>query len=189
MGLADQSGASLAFAPPLWYSDTMPEPVYTSTLNNRSTPPRPDRERQQFSAIARAILYGQWDSILQAKVRDRVGTQRQKAWQDVDLSANVYRVAASGLSALYDEPGEVIHESEEDAKFMADLLELSEWWPYMQRVQRDTWALREVHVGVSWDPDDKIPVYDTVYPDLTHVIARAARPTQPMTVMGRGLVW
>ncbi|MCB9681828.1 MAG: hypothetical protein H6733_10175 [Alphaproteobacteria bacterium] len=135
-------------------------------------------------------MSGRWRPDLQARVREQIGSQRAEAWgvgtsaSGVDLSSNILSSVSGQLACLYDRPPRVSH-PEDPAGIVADLLRGAGWDSVMQRVQRDTIALREycLHVQVLVDTAGKAHlVLRPVAPDLVIAEADPAQPEVPVVI-------
>ena len=140
------------------------------------------------TAQRRRILYGEWGRDIVQRIRREVGDVRAELWGEPELSANVALSACSAVAQLYHQPP---HITGSGAATLTRLLDAAGWAPMMQRVQRDTIGLREMHMRVTLDRDpltdeDRL-VLLPVPPDLVSVRLDPLRPTRPLEI--RHYVW
>jgi len=114
----------------------------------------------------RALLEGDWLDLLYSRARLLVGNLRREAWGFLDMSANPLRQLADQFATLYDHEPAVRHPEQGDGvlEVMDQALGDSGYWAFMQRVQRDAVALRDMFVRFDIDDDGEL-VYDQVWPD------------------------
>jgi hypothetical protein len=135
-----------------------------------------------WTGLARRVLYGEWLTDLEARIESMVGRLRREAWGSPDVSANLYRQVYDAISAQYDAAGTVGHEEDLASAVMTATLDRIGWWQLMQRVERDTLALREHLVCIDRDPVDGAPLIRPVFADRVEARVRDADPTVPVAI-------
>jgi len=169
-----------------------------------TTPPIPvdpwEQRRWDHTRLRRRLISGEWRADLQRRVIQAVGPTRAEAWGvgsglayagggtaygGVDLSSNILMQVSGQLACMYDRPPSVAHPDEISGEVMAATLERAGWASLMQRIQRDTLALREmmIRVDVALDSAADLRVsLRPVYPDLVVGAATPARPDELASV-------
>lgn len=148
--------------------------------------PRPLRSqtaaRWRITAQRRRIIYDDWRSDLEERLRQAIGHVRKDAWGIPDLSSNLLRSSVTQLAALYDREPIVSHD--EDVSVLLDEVRHSGLWPLMSRVQRDCLGLREmfVRVDVVGEPGDEELCYRPAFPDLVEAEASGEYPEDPVRI-------
>lgn len=147
--------------------------------NDRDTPPTPsdgaERDRVDHTRKRRRLLYSQQEAEVTALVRQQMGNIRAEAIGRADLTANPFLSVWTQVAVLYNRQPSVM--PMEGSEPVAGAIEASGFWPLMQRVQRDTLALREMLIRVSWDDTSGAVRFRPVFPDLVTVKCRASDPT------------
>jgi len=147
------------------------------------SPPAPsdpaERERVSHTALRRRLLYSCHERDLDELMQTQLGRVRKSAWGKPDLTANPYLSLWSQTAMLYSAEPEVVAPDAAGEELLGAVT-MAGLWPLMQRVQRDTLALREmaVHVGVEAGE----LVYRPVFPDLMEATASKARPSSPVAI-------
>ena len=136
-----------------------------------------EMRRVEHSRQRRRMLYGQHEADLDRLLRQSVGNVRGEAWKPIDLSANPYLSIWSQLAVLYSVSPEVAAAAPE----VADALRLGGYWQLMQRVQRDTLAIREMLIRMDSTIDGRI-VARPVFPDMVEASSFASDPSAPVVV-------
>lgn len=144
--------------------------------------------RIRETALRRRILYGDWAHDIAERIRQEVGHERARLWGQPELSANVALSACSSVAELYHAPPRV---TGTHASRLTAALDAAGWAPMMQRVQRDTIGLREMHLRatIEHDPDtgeDRVALLP-VSPDLVVQTFDPRIPTRATRV--RHYVW
>lgn len=142
------------------------------------------RRRWAHQALRWRILYGHWGEDLRQRIIDEVGTTRANAWGEPDLGANLLLSASSAVATLYDYTPRIHHDRVTSARQMTQLLEGARWATLMQRVQRDTIAMREmlVHVDVVGPPTARRVRLQPVAPHEVEVIPDELDPERMAVV-------
>jgi hypothetical protein len=130
-------------------------------------PPRPypnaaHAKRMAESSLRRRMLYGEWTPDLDSYIMDNIGSVRQRAWGHGDISRCAWLDVATAQASLYDRAPEVKHQNELANQMMGDILHGAGWASMMPRIQRDTIAIREMHLHPVMAPDGRltlIPAY------------------------------
>ena len=146
----------------------------TDTLSTTSSLPiggvRPDAaphvvERWTEQRRRRRMLYGLWAEDLREHLTDALGTLRRRKWPDADTSRCVLRDVAQAHATLYHSPPQ-IHRgaATAQASTLYDALDDAGCWALMQRLQRDTLAIREMHLHVGTRADGSL-VLTPIWPD------------------------
>ena len=107
----------------------------------------------------------------------QLGTVRREAWGAPDMTANIFLALWEKLARLYALPPEVSHPDAAGMELLARVEEAG-YWALMQRVQRDTLALREMAIRIT--TEDGALVYRPVFPDMAEGEAAPSRPSQPL---------
>lgn len=149
---------------------------------HRTQPPAPkdpsELDRVNHTRKRRRLLYSQHEQDVIALLSQEIGDVRRKAWGRPDLTVNLFIVIWDGLSKLYAEEPDIT--PPEGGEEFLEIVAESGIWPLMQRVQRDTLALREMVVRL--DVVDGVLVPRPVFPDLVEVEVSARTPTEPIRV-------
>lgn len=142
------------------------------------------RRRWDHQGLRWRILYGHWDEDLRSRIIDEVGTTRANAWGEPDLGANLLLSASSAVSTLYDYSPRVMHDDPAGGARLDALLADAGWPTLMQRVQRDTIAIREmlVYVDVVGRPGRRRVRLQPVHPHEVEVIASEDDPEVPAVI-------
>lgn len=152
------------------------------TTFRMSAPPLPrdaaEARRVEHTRLRRRVVYDMHREDVLTRMAQVVGTVRRDAWPPPDLSSNPARHVYSQLAGLYRSSPEVT--PPEGAELVAASMAESGLWSLMQRVQRDTLALREMLVRV--DIVDEEPVYRPVFPDMVEIEVDPARPSRLLSV-------
>jgi hypothetical protein len=127
----------------------------------------------------RRLLYSQFIEDLREKLARDIGHVRKEAWGDIDLSGNPFLALYEQLAVAYTERPIVRPPPGGDK--LAEAIAESGYWELMQRIQRDTLALREMLVHVAVDDEGK-PQITTVFPDEVEVECPAGERTRPVVV-------
>jgi hypothetical protein len=147
-------------------------------------PPAPrdadELARVQHTRLRRRMLYGFWRQDLVERIRKTVGSLKQEAWGEPDMSSCILRSAVVALAVLYDRPPAVSHD-DASAAGLVDLVNRSGLWSLMKRVQRDTLGLREMLIRVDVD-DAGRPIYTLAYPDLVSATPDPDRPDRAIRI-------
>jgi hypothetical protein len=139
----------------------MTDTLSTSTILSAGHA-RPDAaphvvERWTEQRRRRRMLYGLWAEDLREHLTDALGTLRRRKWPDADTSRCVIRDVAQAHATLYHAPP-TVHRGRSTglAQQMSDALDEAGCWALMQRVQRDTLAIREMHLHVGTRDDGSL---------------------------------
>lgn len=142
--------------------------------------------RWMWTSLAWRLIYGRWQPDLESRTKILVGSQRSEAWRQVDLSANLYRVVWDAIATQYTRPPTVEHDDPAGLE-LAGRVAASGYWQLMQRVQRDTLALREMLVRWDAPPRRGVPgefdlVQRAVTPDVVTATADVDRPDEMVAI-------
>lgn len=142
------------------------------------------RQRVDHQSLRYRILYGHWREDLRSRIVHEVGTTRAEAWGEPDLGANLLLSASSAVATLYDYEPSVYHDEPTAAARMADLLRDAHWPTLMQRIQRDTIAIREmlIRVDVVGVGRRRRVRLHPVHPHEVEVITDEADPERPVMI-------
>lgn len=149
-----------------------------------------DLSRVEHTRLRRRLLYSEHQGDLEARIRQALGITRADVLGFPDLTANPYLSTWSQIAVLYQEEPDVLGASSGLASLVAD----AGFWPLMQRVQRDTLALRDMLVHVDVDDAGDL-VYRPVFPDMVTACGTPRRPNVAVTLReampapGLGWVW
>ena len=141
--------------------------------------------RWKHTRLRRRLLYSEHERDLNERLREQLKHVRADAWGKPDLTANPFLSLWSQMSRLYAESPQIT--APEGSEGLLVTLEAAGVWPLMQRVQRDTLALREMllrtdpHPGLTEDDPHhlvKIPVF----PDLVEATVTASNPKDPVAI-------
>lgn len=135
--------------------------------------------RVAHTRLRRRLLYSEHEQDLIDLMARQLGNVRREAWGRPDLTANPYLSLWDQASRLYAEEPAVEHPEAAGLELL-DRVADAGLWPLMQRVQRDTLALREMVLRVDVVGDGL--VFRPVFPDLVEARATARRPGVPHTL-------
>tara|TARA_Y100000310_G_scaffold255177_1_gene262462 strand:- start:268 stop:1470 length:1203 start_codon:yes stop_codon:yes gene_type:complete len=107
----------------------------------------------------------------------QLGTVRREAWGQPDLTANPFLSLWEQSARLYATAPEVTHPDSGGAELIERVADAG-LWPLMQRVQRDTLALREMALRVTTEGGDL--VFRPVFPDMAEATSSPRRPSVPL---------
>jgi hypothetical protein len=124
------------------------------------------------------LLYSQHEDDLDQLIRQQIGNVRKEVWGRPDLTGNPFLSLWSQVSVLYNIEPEIMPPSGSEG--VVDAVADAGYWPLMQRVQRDTLALREMLVRV--DVIDGVLTFRPVFPDYVEASADPARPGVPVMI-------
>ena len=144
-------------------------------------PPKDTAEqmRVEHTRLRRRLLYSQFSTDLDSRIRQAVGNVKADAWKPLDLTANPYLSIWQQTAVLYDVAPLVV--TMPDSEMVAAALTECGAWALMQRVQRDTLGLREMLLRVSADADGDL-VVRPVFPDMVAVEVAATDPSEPVKI-------
>ena len=112
-----------------------------------------------------------------ALMERQLGTVRRKAWGAPDLTANPFLSLWEQSSRLYALAPEVTHADAAGMELLERVADAG-YWSLMQRVQRDTLALREMAMRVT--TEDGALVFRPVFPDMAEGVSSPRRPSVPL---------
>lgn len=156
------------------------------------------QRRLTQQSLAYRLLYEDWSDDLRRRIVEDVGSTRSHAWGHPDIGANLLCSASDAVSRLYDTGATASHDDPAAMETMRVLLDAASWLPLMQRVQRDTIAIREmlVRVDVVGAASERRVDLRPVYPHEVEVIESDADRSQLAMVRWwrlretpRGHVW
>ena len=146
-------------------------------------PPPPkdidEQMRVEHTRLRRRLLYSQFESDLDGRIRQAVGNVKADAWKPIDLTANPYLSIWQQTAVLYDVAPEVVTAGGSEP--VASALVEAGAWALMQRVQRDTLGLREMLLRVSASDSGDL-VVRPVFPDMVQVECSPYDPASPVKV-------
>lgn len=143
-----------------------------------------DQQRIEHSRLRRRLMYGLGREDVRDRMRLAFGALRSDVIGEPDLSGNPLLAACAAVATLYDRDPVVSHPAGPDVVAVLTP-HLRRLWPLMQRVQRDTIAMREMLVRVDWRVDATgTPeiVYRPVPPDMVQMRQDPARPDHPLEI-------
>lgn len=150
-------------------------------MSSPPVPASPDEiERINETRLRRRLLYSDYEQDVLQLMQAQLGSVRRQAWGRPDLTANPYLAVADQVSQLYAEEPQVMGPGghEELLQRMAN----AGVWPMMQRVQRDTFGLREMLVRVTVATETGDLVLTPVFPDLVEARCSPRRPSMPEAI-------
>jgi hypothetical protein len=160
-----------------------------SALSIVPTPPglsEAERERIDHTRLRRDLLYGRTREHVRRRIELNIGSVREEAWGEPDLSGEPFLDLCTGGAHLYDNEPTVRTPS--DSSTLADDVANAGLWALMQRVQRDTVGLREMLVAVDVEGIEDplasgIPFsFRPVFPDMVQVTGHPRHPSVPVRV-------
>lgn len=132
-----------------------------------------DYARMTEQALRYRILYGGWIGDVRERVAREIGKKRADEWGIPDISANLLNAATSAVSVLYDRKPKIYGRTKPATKRMEKLLEEAGWAQLMQRVQRDTIAIREMflhpYMALNDDGSRSLRI-EMVHPHLIQIV-------------------
>lgn len=152
----------------------------TYGLSPAPIPFGPDAPRIEHTRLRRRLLYSQHETDLEKLLRRQLGNVRGNAYGRCDLTANTYQSLWSQIAVLYNSTPEVLVPAGTEAlvESFADV----GYWPLMQRVNRDTLALREMLIRFDIDGETGELSARPVFPDMVTARSHPARPQVPVEV-------
>jgi len=129
--------------------------------------------RWEHTRLRRRLLYSCHGEDLRKRIERNAGPVRAAKWGDPDLTANAFVALWGQVAALYNEAPKA-HGDEA----LLEMVEDAGYWPLMQRVQRDTLGLREMHMRL--DVVEGRLVVRPVFPDLVECGVRERDPRTPV---------
>ena len=146
-----------------------------------SLPPMPTRTTKRVTEQRRRwrLLYGKGEMDIAARLKQSIGDIRKDAWGPIDLTSNPFLSVWSQAAATY--RSEPIVATPEGWEHVAEAIAESGHWSVMQRVQRDTLALREMMVRIDWDEEEGLSTYP-VAPFLVDVDVHPRFPRRATVV-------
>ena len=149
----------------------------------QSTPPPPsdptEIRRIEHTRLRRRLLYSEHEQDLNELMERQLGTIRREAWGAPDMTANPFLSLWEQSARMYGVAPDVEH-PDAAGQELAALIADTGYWALMQRVQRDTLALREMVMRI--DVVDGGLVFRPVFPDLVEASAHPRRPDTPTTL-------
>lgn len=145
-----------------------------------------DIARVEHTRLRRDLLYGRQRAHFLRRIELNIGNVRKEAWGEPDGSSVALLDLATEASHLYDTEPEIRVESGDEA--LTEEVADTGYWPLMQRIQRDTWGMREMLVRVDVQGDEEDAPTDApfsfrpVYPDMVDVTCHPRRPSVPLRV-------
>lgn len=125
--------------------------------------------RVEHSRMRRRVMYGFHRGDVLTRMLSQIGSVRQEAWGEPDLTGNPALQVYSQVAVMYDrDPLRVAPEG------LLSMLRADGLDAKMRRVQRDTLALREMAVLV--DPTPVGVTFRPIFPDLCNATEFAERP-------------
>ncbi len=154
------------------------------------TPPTPsdsyDRDRWSHSRLRRNMLYGRWRKHLMDRLSLQLGSIKQEAWGEPDMSSNVAASSCGSLATQYDRGVQVEHVAGESVKPLLEEIAETGLWSMKQRYQRDLLGMREMLMAI--DVDEHSISYRPVFPDMATARSTAARPERPTRIREARLI-
>jgi hypothetical protein len=152
----------------------------TYGLSPAPIPFGPDAPRIEHTRLRRRLLYSQHEQDLEKLLRRQLGNVRSNAYGRCDLTANTYQSLWSQIAVLYNSTPDVMVPDGTEAlvEAFADV----GYWPLMQRVNRDTLALREMLIRFDIDGETGELSARPVFPDMVTARSHPSRPQVPVEV-------
>lgn len=158
------------------------------------TPPSPsdpaEIARVKHTRKRRRLLYSCHEPDLLELMERQLGNVRRAAWGAPDMTANPFLSLWEQSARLYALEPQVDHE-DSAGRDLLDRVAEAGLWSLMQRVQRDTLALREMALRIT--TEDGALVFRPVFPDMAEAVASPRRPSLPLVfsewVQDDGLGW
>jgi hypothetical protein len=145
--------------------------------------------RMQHTALRRRVMEGRHEHDVRGRYVQLVGPTRARQHKvytsgAADLTSNVLRSYSSSQSTLYDRPVSFDHADGLSGRLLTTVLRNAGHQSYMQRVQRDCIALREmlVAVEVTTRPGSFRVHLRPVAPDLVEAWADPHAPDVPVRI-------
>jgi hypothetical protein len=151
-----------------------------------TTPPiqGADQQRAEHQRLRWRLMYGMAEGDIRYRLKLAIGHVRQEMWGPIDMTSNPFQQVWSQAAALYTrEP--VIRTAdltEDQVAAVAIALDDAGYWQLMQRVQRDTLALREMPVFIDLPEEDGSLNLRPVPPYMISVNCPPQNPTSPYKV-------
>lgn len=136
-------------------------------------------KRKEHQRLRWRLLYGLAEDDIRDRLIASVGSTRTAAWGPLDLTANPFLSVWSQAAASYRSEPKVTAPAGGEA--IAEALADSGHWSLMQRVQRDTLALREMVVRIDMDEDGR-PYTVPVPPYLVDVEVDPRNPYRALSL-------
>ena len=149
--------------------DLLPAKPYPSQRHAR---------RMSEQSRRRRMVYGEWVADLDGYIRDAIGTVRQSAWGHGDISRCAWLDIATAQATLYDRKPEIRHSDPIARAEMSRIMDSAGWASMMPRVQRDTIAIREMHVHPVAMPDGRL----TLIPAFPGDMEAESLPDDPESI-------
>lgn len=147
-----------------------------------SLPPPPssaaELKRINETRLRRRLLYSDFESDVLELMQAQLGTVRRDAWGRPDLTANPYLSVADQVSQLYAEEPAIT--APQGSQELLERLASIGTWPMMQRVQRDTYGLREMLVRGTIEEGEL--VLTPIFPDMVTSRCSARTPNIPEAI-------
>lgn len=140
------------------------------------------QKRVKETQKRKKMLDGEWMKILEMEISEHISEDRQLQWGKPDLTSNIFKVSAKGLSALYHEAPTIENDNERQAEGLIGelgLIDKGGLWPMMVRGQYYTIGLRECFVAIAINDAGNGFVYRLVTPDNICASSSAGNPMQP----------
>lgn len=112
--------------------------------------------RMEHQRLRWRLIYGFADNDIRNRLQLAIGSVRQDAWGPVDLTANPFLAVWSQAAGSYRSEPQVM--APEGLEKVAEAVAEAGHWSMMQRVQRDTLALRENFVRLDYDVDEGLAI-------------------------------
>lgn len=135
--------------------------------------------RKEHQRLRHRLLYGQADEDIRSRIIAAVGGSRMAAWGPLDLTSNPFLSVWGQAAATYRTAPAVF--APPGGEQAAIAIEAAGYWPLMQRVQRDTLAMREMLVRIDVDDTGELYIVP-VHPFLVDVEVDPRNPYRAVAV-------
>lgn len=152
----------------------------TGTLSAPAPADPSDVVRVQHTRLRRRLLYSCHEQDVIRLLEQRLGSDRARAYGRPDLTANAYLSLWSQLAVMYNQEPDIL--APRSSQALVEMVCELGYWPFMQRVQRDTLGLREMGVRLDFDDVGGVVTWRPVFPDLVSAESEPRRPGVPVRV-------
>ena len=155
-------------------------------MHNTQRPPVPRdgraAARWRETQLRRRLLEGVWQTDLEQRMREQVGTQRADAWGEPSLALNVFSNTVRELSVLYDSPYQITHSMQQiDTAAISTLMRMGGIFGMMPEVQRMTLGLREQFIRPHVNSKGQLR-FRSVTPDMVLAASTVDVPDSPVEI-------
>lgn len=132
----------------------------------------PDSQRREIQLKQRQIVSDNWEDMLGAFIRRHIGAERAQKWGFKDTTWNISKTLTETLAVRYI----VAPTVKGDSKFI-DILNQSNLWGLMPRVERNTYAIREMLMHIDANVSGKL-IFRPVFPNDVEVELQPDDPSE-----------